>query len=199
MPPGGDGAAVNSFRLADTFMKFMAFDPAPGPNWDYRTFNFDTDPTRMSSVALRIDATIPDLTAVKMRGGKIVHYHGWADPGVTPEMSVNYYEAAMKTMGPAETRDFYRLFLVPGMFHCGGGPGCGNVDWLGAAANWVEKGIAPSLLVGSHIEDGRTARTRPVCAYPGVARYKGTGSIEQAENFACATSSVVVIQAGGLR
>ena len=199
MPPGGDGAAVNSFRLADTFMKFMAFDPAPGPNWDYRTFNFDTDPTRMSSVALRIDATITDLTAVKMRGGKIVHYHGWADPGVTPEMSVNYYEAAMKTMGPAETRDFYRLFLVPGMFHCGGGPGCGNVDWLGAAVNWVEKGIAPSLLVGSHLEDGRATRTRPLCAYPGVARYKGIGSIEQAENFACATSGVAIVPAGGVQ
>jgi hypothetical protein len=81
MPPGGDGAAVNSFQLADTFMKFMAFDPAPGPNWDFRAFNFDTDIARLSSVALKIDATITDLTAVKMRGGKIVHYHGWADPG----------------------------------------------------------------------------------------------------------------------
>ena len=190
MPPGGDGAAVNSFRLADTFMKFMAFDPAPGPNWDYRTFNFDTDIARLSSVALRIDATITDLTAVRMRGGKIVHYHGWADPGVTPKMSVNYYEAALKTMGEKETRGFYRLFPVPGMFHCGGGPGCGNVDWLAAAVNWVEHGVAPSMLVGAHIEGGKTTRTRPICAYPSVARYKGNGSIDAAENFSCVAGGI---------
>jgi feruloyl esterase len=190
MPPGGDGAAVNSFQLADTFMKFMAFDPAPGPNWDFRAFNFDTDIARLSSVALKIDATITDLTAVKMRGGKIVHYHGWADPGVTPRMSVNYYEAAMKTMGEKETKDFYRFFPVPGMFHCGGGPGCGNVDWLSAAVNWVEKGIAPSMLVGAHIENGKTTRTRPICAYPTVAKYKGSGSIDAAENFTCVLSGI---------
>ena len=190
MPAGGDGAAVNSFQLADTFMKFMAFDPAPGPNWDYQTFDFDKDIARLSSVALKIDATVTDLTAVKMRGGKIVHYHGWADPGVTPKMSVNYYEAAIKTMGEKETKDFYRLFPVPGMFHCGGGPGCGNVDWLGAAVNWVEKGIAPSMLVGAHIEAGKTTRTRPICAYPSVAKYKGSGSIDQAENFSCVSGGI---------
>ena len=154
------------FGLAESFMKFMAFDPAPGPNWDYHTFNFDTDPARLAATALRIDATIPDLTAVKMRGGKIVHYHGWADPGVTPRMSVDYYEAAMKTMGESETKDFYRFFPVPGMFHCGGGPGCGDVDWLTAAVNWVEKGTAPAMLVGKHVEKGETKRTRPICAYP---------------------------------
>jgi hypothetical protein len=183
--PGSDGGVDAGFRLADTFMKFMAFDPPPGPDWDYRTFNFDKDVDRLRAVGLRIDATITDLTAVRMRGGKIIHYHGWADPGVTPKMSVNYYEAAMKTMGEAETKDFYRFFPVPGMFHCGGGPGCGNVDWLSAAVNWVEKGIAPSMLVGEHVEGGRTTRTRPICAYPSVARYKGTGSIDQAENFTC--------------
>jgi hypothetical protein len=190
MPPGGDGAAATGFGLAESFMKFMAFDPAPGPNWDYHTFNFDTDPARMAATSLRIDATIPDLTAVKMRGGKIVHYHGWADPGVTPRMSVDYYEAAMKTMGESETKDFYRFFPVPGMFHCGGGPGCGDVDWLAAAVNWVEKGIAPAMLVGKHVERGETKRTRPICAYPNAARYKGSGSIDAAENFTCAAPGV---------
>ena len=190
MPPGGDGAPENGFRLADTFMKFMAFDPAPGPNWDYHSFHIETDMARLRSVGMRIDATIPDLTAVKMRGGKIVHYHGWADPGVTPKMSINYYEAAEKTMGPAETRDFYRLFLVPGMFHCGGGPGCGNVDWLSAAVNWVEKGVAPSMLVGAHNEGGKTTRTRPICAYPNVAHYKGSGSIDEAGNFTCRVTGI---------
>lgn len=186
MPPGGDGAATTGFRLADSFMKFMAFDPAPGPGWDFHAFHVDTAPARMAETALRIDATIPDLTAVKMRGGKIVHYHGWADPGVSPKMSIEYYEAATKTMGEKETRDFYRFFPVPGMFHCGGGPGCGNADWLAAAVDWVEKGIAPSMIVGAHIENGRTKRTRPLCAWPNEARYKGTGSIDEAANFTCA-------------
>ncbi len=186
---GWDGAITSSFNLADSFMKFMAFDPAPGPNWDYHTFNFDTDPQRMAAVGSRIDATIPDLTAVKMRGGKIVHYHGWADPGVTARMSVDYYEAAMKTMGEKETRDFYRFFPVPGMFHCRGGPGCGNADWLAAVVDWVEKGTAPTMIVGAHVESGKTLRTRPICAYPETARYKGSGSIDSAENFVCGTET----------
>jgi feruloyl esterase len=167
-------------------MKYMAFDPAPGANWDYHTLDFDKDPARMVAVGLRINATIPDLTAVKARGGKIVHYHGWADPGVTARMSLDYYHAALKTMGDKETKEFYRFFPVPGMFHCGGGPGCGNADWLAAVANWVENGVAPDMIVGAHVEGGQTTRTRPICAYPAAARYKGTGSIDQAENFACA-------------
>lgn len=182
---GWDGSISGSFNLGDTFMKYMAFETPRGANWDYHTFDFDHDLAKMTAVGLRINATIPDLTAVKARGGKIVHYHGWADPGVTPLMSVDYYEAAKKTMGEKETMDFYRFFPVPGMFHCGGGPGCGNADWLGAVADWVEKGVAPEMIVGAHIEGGETTRTRPICAYPMVARYKGSGSIDQAENFTC--------------
>ena len=201
MPPGAEALATagrdpkphsgwerlggESFQLADSFFKFMAFDPAPGPNWDFHSFNFDVDPQRMSAVGLRIDATIPDLSAVRARGGKIIHYHGWADPGVTAKMSLNYYQAAIQAMGEKETKEFYRFFPIPGMFHCGGGPGCGNVDWLTSAVNWVEKGAAPSMVVGAHVEGGKTTRTRPICAWPNVAKYKGSGSIDQAQNFAC--------------
>jgi feruloyl esterase len=186
LSPGGDGAAAAGFNLADTFMKFMAFDPAPGPDWDYRGFNFDVDPARMHSTAMKIDATITDLTAVKMRGGKILQYHGWSDPGVSPQMSINYHNAAAKITGK-ETDDFYRLFLVPGMGHCqGGAAACSNVDWLTPMVNWLEKGIAPSALIGAHIERGQTTRTRPICAYPNEAHYKGSGSIDAADNFTCA-------------
>lgn len=182
---GWDGTLANSFNIADSFMKYMAFDPPSGPTWDFHTYNFDTDPQRMSEVATILDATIPDLTAVKMRGAKIVHYHGWADPSVSAKMSVNYYEAAMKTMGDAATKDFYRFFPVPGMFHCGGGPGCGNVDWLSAVVDWVEHGKAPEMLIGAHIEGGKTTRTRPICMFPTQAVYKGSGSIDEAANFTC--------------
>jgi pimeloyl-ACP methyl ester carboxylesterase len=185
MPPGGDGAAANGFNLGETFMKFMAFHPPAGPDWDYRTLNIDTDPARMAATSLAVDATIPDLTAVKMRGGKILHYHGWSDPGVSPKMSIEYHDAAMKAMGAKDTGEFYRLFLVPGMGHCQGGPGCGNVDWLTPVVQWVEKGIAPTMLIGAHVERGQTTRTRPLCMYPNEARYKGSGSIDAAENFTC--------------
>ena len=88
---------------------------------------------RVFFLRLRIDATIPDLSAVKARGGKVLQYHGWSDPGVSPEMSINYYQAVKKIAGAKETDDFYRLFLVPGMGHCqGGAAACSNVDWLGA-------------------------------------------------------------------
>jgi len=190
MPPGGDGGINAGFQLADSFMKFMAFDPPPGPGWDYHSFNIETDMQRMSAVSSRIDASIPDLTAVKMRGGKIVHYHGWADPGVSPKMSIDYYQAAINAMGKQETDQFYRFFPVPGMFHCQGGPGCGDVDWLSAAVNWVEKGIAPSMLVGAHVEKGETKRTRPICAYPNTAHYNGSGNIDAAESFTCSSARV---------
>ena len=186
-PPrsGWDGAISNSFNIASSFFKFMAFNPPAGPDWDFHSLNVDRDYAALREVAFQIDQIIPDLSAAKMRGSKIVQYHGWSDPGVTPKMSVNYYEAAMKAMGEKETKDFYRFFPVPGMFHCGGGPGCGNADWLTAVVNWVEKGVAPDMIVGAHIEGGKTMRTRPICAYPTVSRYKGTGSIDDAANFSC--------------
>jgi feruloyl esterase len=167
----------------------LAFDPPAGKDWDYHTFNFDTDPARLSLMALRLDATIPDLSAVKARGGKIVHYNGWADPMVPASMSINYYETARKTMVEKGTEDFYRLFLVAGMGHCQGGPGCGNVDWLTPTVAWVEKGIAPAMFMGAHVEGGKVTRTRPICAYPKVAHYKGTGSTDVADNFSCVTPS----------
>jgi feruloyl esterase len=190
MPAGAEGGIGNGFNLSDSFMKFMAFDPPGGETWDFRTFNVDRDWPRMTEVGLRIDATIPDLTAVRMRGGKILHYHGWSDPGVSPKMSIGYYDAAVKTMGQKETDDFYRMFLVPGMGHCQGGPGCGNVDWLTPVVNWVERGVAPTALIGAHVEKGQTTRTRPICAYPNEAHYKGSGSIDAAENFTCAAPGI---------
>ena len=88
-------------------------------------------------------------------------------------------------MGHSPTRDFYRLFMVPGMFHCNGGPGCNTADWLAAVMDWVEKGTAPEQLTGAHVESGKTTRTRPLCPYPLVARYKGSAGVDEAANFSC--------------
>ena len=199
MPPGPEAMAAGrggvqsglagglgpSFNLGDTFFKFMAFDDPPGETWDYHTLDIDRDLPRTRNVGLRIDATIPDLTAAKMHGAKIVHYHGWSDQGVTSLMSLEYYKKAQATMGVSETEEFWRFFPVPGMFHCAGGPGCGNVDWLSAVVDWVENGKAPEQLVGAHIENGETTRTRPICMWPTHAKYNGSGSIDEAGNFSC--------------
>jgi pimeloyl-ACP methyl ester carboxylesterase len=175
------GSSHASLARAESYMRYLFLDPAPGPTWNFKMYDFDADPPKMAAPAAIVDAANPDLRPLKQRGGKILQYHGWADPLITPLISVNYYEAALEKMGTKETKEFYRLFMVPGMFHCAGGVGCGTVDWFTPLIDWVEKGTAPDKLIGAR----ETKRTRPLCPYPEVARYKGTGSIDAAENFAC--------------
>jgi tannase/feruloyl esterase len=167
--------------------KMMMLNPPPGPSWSFTMFNWDNDPPKLADAAAIFDPRNPDLSPLKKRGGKIVQYAGWGDQQVNPLPGIEYYGAVGKKLGDAETRDFYRLFMVPGMFHCSGGPGCGSVDWLGVVMDWVENGKAPVQINGAHIEKGATTRTRPLCPYPQVARYKGTGSIDEAANFSCVT------------
>lgn len=111
-------------------------------------------------------------------------YFGWADPALNPRMGVEYYEQVQKTMGP-QTADFYRLFMVPGMFHCSGGVGVGVPDLMTPLMDWVEKGKAPDRLIGERREGDAVVRTRPLCPYPQVAKFKGSGSIDDASNFEC--------------
>jgi hypothetical protein len=177
---GGDGGM--GLRFGETFMRFLAFEPQRGKNWDWKTFNFDTDPPQMTAFAKVIDATNPDLSKLKKRGGKIIHYHGWADALVNPQMSVDYYESVLKKMGVQQTKEFYKLYMIPGMFHCAGGVGCDRADWFTPLVDWVEKGIAPTTIAGSRADH---QLTRPHCAYPQVAKYKGSGESSKAENFTC--------------
>ena len=174
---------------AESQMKFAYLDPPPGASWSYTLFDFDKDPARVQRAAAEMNPRNPNLAPLKKRGGKIVHYSGWADQQVNPLPGIEYYETVSRRMGEAATRDFYRLFMVPGMFHCGGGPGCHTADWLGAVMAWVEKGAAPDQILTMHTEKGLTTRTRPVCPYPQVARYQGKGSIDDAANFSCATET----------
>lgn len=172
---------------SESQMKLAMLDPAPGPAWSYTQFDFDKDPARTVKAAALANPLNPDLGPLKKRGGKIVQYSGWADQQVNPLPGLEYYETVSKRMGPAATRDFYRVFMAPGMFHCSGGPGCGNADWLGAVMDWVENGAAPDRILGRHLENKQVTRTRPLCPYPQVARYKGSGSIDDAGNFVCVT------------
>ena len=192
-PPGSESVwaenLVGPSKLvlprAESQMKFEMLDPPPGPSWSYTEFNFDTDPLRLAKAGKELNALNPDLAPLKQRGGKIVQYSGWADQQVNPLPGIDYYQTVSRKLGEAETREFYRLFMVPGMFHCSGGPGCGSADWLSAVMDWVEKGIAPDRIIGSHVEAGEIKRARPLCPYPQVAKYKGTGSVDDAANFVC--------------
>jgi feruloyl esterase len=160
------------------------------PNWDWRTFDLDRDVARANeSVENRIhDAVDPNLSAFVRHHGKLLMYHGWSDQLVAPRASVNYYNSVLTVMGgAAKTADWIRLFMVPGMGHCRGGEGPDSFDTIGALEQWVEKGNAPEQIIASHIANGEVDRTRPLCPYPQVAEYKGTGSTDEAGNFICKT------------
>jgi len=166
-----------------SFMQYLAFTDDPGPQYVWQDkFDFDVDPFRMQRIRRILDAVNPDLSRFSERGGKIIQYHGWADAALTPYMSIDYYERVLKQMGHEPTSDFYKLYLVPGMFHCGGGSGPNIFDVFTPLVNWVENGVSPGEIIARHpVSD----RTRPLCSYPQVAQYSGSGSIDRAENFKC--------------
>ena len=169
--------------FAETFFRYLAF-AKPDPQYEMTQFDVDKDLPKLESIHQILDATDTDLSRFQKRGGKLIMYHGWADPALNPMMGVEYYEAVQQRMGPATT-DFFRLFMVPGMFHCGDGPGPNQFDKTGPLADWVERGTAPDSIRAVKVTDGKPVRSRPLCPYPQVARYKGSGSIDDAANFAC--------------
>ncbi len=203
MPPGAEVLAPTSGwdqwlignpsrqqAYGESSMQYLSLDPQSGPGWKWTDYNFDADPQRMAVSSVIFDMTDPYLGPFKARGGKIIHYHGWADTALTPLMSINYYEDVLKLMGEKGTKSFYKLYMLPGIFHCGGGAGCydrSDVNiWFDKVVDWVEKGVEPQAIVGSRKDaSGKVIRTRPFCPYPEVARYQGTGSIDAAENFTC--------------
>ena len=178
-----DGAPTTGTNFAVDFFRYMAFGK-PDPQYDIYQFDPDKDTARLEGIHQILDATDTDLTRFQQRGGKILMYFGWADPALNPMMGVEYYEAVRERMGPGTT-DFFRLFMVPGMFHCGDGPGPNQFDTTGPLSDWVERGAAPQAIRASKITSGKVVRSRPLCVYPEVARYKGAGSIDDFDNFTC--------------
>ena len=170
--------------FAETFMRYLAFEP-DDPEFELSELDFDQDPSRMDFIRSILDATDPDLTRFRDAGGKMLMYFGWADTALNPLMGVNYYEDVLGVTGP-ETRDFFRLFMVPGMFHCGGGLGVSQTDYFNSLMQWVEAGEVPERLDASRVVQGETELTRPLCPYPEVAIYDGTGDPAEASSFACA-------------
>jgi len=179
---GPNGRPIEAL-FGETFFKYIAFG-RPNPTYDWTTFNVETDDDKLQAVRSALDATDPDLSRFKARGGRIVSYFGWADPALNAMMGVNYYESVLRRLGAPAT-DFYRLFMVPGMFHCSGGIGTSTFDAFTPLVEWVEKGAAPQSIPAARLAQEKVVRTRPLCPYPEVARYKGSGSIDDAANFSC--------------
>jgi len=177
-------AGANVFTIATDTFKYAVFE---NNNWDYKTLNFDSDmATTMQKTGNVVNALDPNLKPFISRGGKIIQYHGWSDPQISPRSSVEYYKSVATAMGGAsKIHDNYRLFMVPGMAHCGGGDATANFDMLTALEQWVDTGKAPDRIEASRVRNGQTDRTRPLCAYPQVATYKGSGSTDDTANFVC--------------
>jgi hypothetical protein len=183
--------------VADMF-RYEGFMPAPGPSWNLSDFDFDRDYKRVGMFATLANANNPDLRKFAALGNKMILYFGWDD--LLQMEAVDYYETLERTMGGRKaTQDFFRLFSVPGMNHCSGGPGAFAIDYLTYLEDWVERGHAPNKMIGAHV-NGLTwseafglplpldpkipvAFTRPIYPYPVRAIYKGSGDPNDATNF----------------
>jgi feruloyl esterase len=154
------------------------------PNADWQKFDLDRDMKYLDEKLGYVDAVNPDLSKYKKSGGKLLLTHGWSDTGITPETTIWYYDSVLSKMGSNQS-DWMRLFMAPGMGHCGGGPGVNSFDSIATLEQWVEKGVAPDTMMGI----GAQGLTRPLCPYPQFAAYKGSGDLKDAGNWACKAPS----------
>jgi len=207
--PGGWGLWITGqtpgtslmFAFGTGFFADMVFEDAA---WKPATFQLDHDlKLADDKLAQKLNATDPDLKRFQARGGKLIVYHGWNDPAISPLNSIDYLRSVEAKMGQKQTGQFVRLYLAPGMQHCGGGPGPDSFGQSladGADAQhsvtlalerWVENREAPSRIIATKYKTegdpaSGAARTRPLCPYPQAARYNGSGSTDDAANFTCA-------------
>lgn len=177
-------------RLTLEFFRRAVFDDLA---WNWRSFDFASDPALAREEAgWMLDAVEPDLSAFRDNGGKLILYHGWNDTNNAPEATIAYYESVETALAgrpnpqSIATRDFARLFMVPGMAHCGGGTGTDVFDAQRAIEDWVERDIAPDRIEASRVEADEIVRTRPLCPYPEIARYRGSGNPDRTGSFVCA-------------
>jgi feruloyl esterase len=175
----------SGFSLSEQNMRFLALDN-DDPGFSWRTIKFPQDLPRLKTMSEILSPLDPDLRPYKTRNGKIIIYHGGSDPAISANGTAQYYEKMTRIVGGTKEADaFSRLYLVPGMHHCSGGPGPNSFDMLTALEGWMERGTAPTQIIASHSTSQKVDRTRPLCPYPQIARYTGSGSIDEAANFRC--------------
>ena len=190
--------------FAHGYFSDMVYEKA---DWDLKSFAVEGSlQAAKEKTVTELDAVDPDLTAFHSRGGKLILYHGWNDPAIPALNTVNFYQNVIAKLGQPTTDSFVRLYMVPGMQHCAGGPGADSFGQSGtwqadpqrnartALEMWVEKGDAPGSLIASKTAgdgpgDAATpTKTRPLCPYPQAAQYKGSGDPNRDENFVCAAA-----------
>ena len=172
-----------NYMLHEQFLRYMA-DPTVRADADPLRFDFDTGPQTLARARKLYNADSFDLRAFKKRGGKMLMWHGLSDAAILATSSAAYYDGVEKLMGGrAQTQDFFRLFLIPGVHHCGGGPGYAQFDALTLLEHWVEKGQPPDVMIASRVVNGVTERSRPIYPYPLLARYSGKGDPKDAASF----------------
>jgi hypothetical protein len=203
--PGGWGAWITGAAPEKGLQYFFGTQlyrnmVAGDPNWDIKTFNIDTDAPRIENKLKRVlNATDPNLKPFEARGGKLILFHGWCDAALTPLNTINYYQRVRSAVGPKNADKFVRLYMLPGVQHCGGGPGPNRFigtwtdpehDMVLALERWVEQGVAPGMLIAEKPAAATPAapviRSRPICPYPEAEKYEGSGSVDEAANFTCA-------------
>jgi len=184
--PKDSGHKVMAYRAASGYLRDVAFAVAPDSRFDWYGFDAEANTDRLAEVSAHMDVKDPDFTAFRDSGGKMIVTHGWSDEAIPATASIWWYDKVSAVYGGRDRlAGFVRLFLLPGVQHCGSdGPGPSGVDALTALENWVEKGQAPDHLVTQkEAEGGAITRTRPVYAYPVEAQYRGRGSIDDAASF----------------
>jgi feruloyl esterase len=179
--------AVEGMTLVDGFLRYLAFPENPPASYRFRDFDFDKDIPKIEPMARIYDPDAPreapDLAAFHRRGGRLIMYHGWADPGVYPEGTLDYYAQVAAHEGAKDIESWFRLFMVPGMGHCRGGGVPDNFDMLGPMMEWVEHGQPPERIVARQIENGNVVRSRPLFPYPTTAKYSGSGDVNDEKNW----------------
>ncbi len=197
--PGGEAGSsgwqvlTTSPGLFQIPQLFFSHSVMGDPKWDWRSFDFDKDiELAYRKTGALLEATNPNLDPFRARGGKLIIYHGWNDPVIFPGGSIKYYRSVVDNLpmttpelAISETAKFFRLFMAPGMAHCGGGSGPNELNAQKAIENWVEQGIAPQSIIATKRNGAHISRTRPLCPYPKKAKYIGQGDINQAKNFIC--------------
>ncbi len=173
-----DQVADLTFAFGTQVFKYLVFN---NPDWDYSTYDFSNFEGDTRLAASFLNATSPNLEALRERKGKLVIWHGWADPALPAQATADYYRE-VQARDP-DARNYCRLFMVPGCLHCGGGPGAADVDWLSVIVDWVQRDKAPDKLIASKTDHGKVVMTRPLYPYPQSAVYKGSGDPTSADNF----------------
>jgi feruloyl esterase len=201
---GSSPGKASASLYIENYFRYMVFE---NPTWNLLTANVNLAvQSADEKTASLLNATDPDLRRFQARGGRLILYHGWNDPAISPMNTINYYKSVEATMGRQKAENLVRLYMVPGMQHCFSGPGPNSFGQLGRTTakgpeygifnileKWVEENAAPGEVIATKYVDDDPAKgvqmTRPLCPFPQIAKYRGTDDTNDSANFVCAAAA----------